>query len=328
MTEQEPSTFSRLPWHELNFMEERFVDDAGAKLHFAESPPDPSFAAGGQAFPTIVFFHGVLRDWRSFYPLLCGLRGKAHLVSMDFRGHGRSASVANSYRVTDYIEDAVRLVRQMPAPVFLYGHSLGAMVAIATASQIPNQIQAAILEDPPFETMGERLPQTPLMSYFQSVEQVVQSLASDTDNRESSSVTDERIQRLYEAFSDIVVGKGANGQTIRLRDQRDAISRRFSAESLAKIDPAVLQPITAGRWLDGYSLERCLPSITARITLLRADASCGGMLTQYDANRIHERLKGHCEVIDFPGVGHSVHWAQPSEVLQIVRDRFQLTCHV
>ena len=126
--------FSMLPWRELGFMDEGYVDGTSARLHFAQCA-----TAKGGSLPTIVFMHGVLRDWRSFYPLLFSLRGKANLVSIDFRGHGGSDPIPGAYRVINYVEDAVRLIKSLTNQVILYGHSLGAMVALATAAQIPER---------------------------------------------------------------------------------------------------------------------------------------------------------------------------------------------
>ena len=316
MTEFVNSDFSRLPWHQLGFMEEQYLAGPGPRLHFAQCTE-----AKGDSLPTIVFLHGVLRDWRSFYPLLIGLRGKANLVSIDFRGHGASDPTPYAYRVTNYVDDAVRLVKSLTNQVILYGHSLGAMVALATAARIPERIKTAILEDPPFSTMGKQLCGTPLMCYFQGVEAVVQNEATYSASNLNMTSFAARIQRLFEAFSNIPVGIGTGGLTIHVRDQRDAVSRRFSAEGLARIDPEVLTPITAGQWLDGYALDSLLPPIKSKVVLIRADSECGGMLTSDEADYIGRRLEGLCEQIFFSGVGHSMHWAKPNEITELMISR-------
>ena len=313
MTELVHGDFSSLPWHALDFMQEMYLDGAGARLHFAQTND-----ANGHSMPTIVFLHGVLRDWRSFYPLLTGLRGTANLVSIDFRGHGNSDPTPHAYLVSHYVEDAVRLIKSLANPVILYGHSLGAMVALATAAQIPERIKTAILEDPPFSTMGDRLEGSPLQKYFQAVATVVQNETHHSTVSLAMRNSEAGIQRLFEAFSNIVVGTDPNGMTVRVRDQRDLISRRFSAEGLARIDSEVLAPINAGLWLDGYDLDSLLQSIRSNVVLLRADTFCGGMLTSDEAEHIGRCLAGLCEQIYFPGVGHSMHWAKPKELTELI----------
>ena len=338
MTELVEPDFLKLPWHELGFMDERYADGSEARLHFAQCN-----AAKGGSLPTIVFMHGVLRDWRSFYPLLFSLRGRANLVSFDFRGHGRSDPTPGAYRVINYVEDAVRLIESLTNQVILYGHSLGAMVALATAAQIPERIQTTILEDPPFSTMGSRLRGTPLMRYFESVEALVRNetlpekgsdpleatqsqaafvVAGEGQTPFPAANAEARIHRLFDEFSNIAVATRPDGSIIRVRDQRDLVSRRFSAEGLAKVDPEVLVPVTAGQWLDGYDLDSLLPLIKSKVVLLRADNACGGMLTSDEADHISRGLDGVCEQIYFTGVGHSMHWVKPMEITEIVMRQF------
>ena len=315
MTEQNIS--SVLPWDDLHFMESKFLHDGGRRLHFAQSRH-----LDLNAKPTIVFLHGVLRDWRSFYPLLIALQDKANLVSIDFRGHGQSESAAtesgNEYLVTNYVDDAVRLVKSLEGPVYLYGHSLGAMVAFATAARLPERIVTTILEDPPFETMGQRLISTPSMDYFRSVENVVRSELTRSDARLDKTEKAVRVERLFEGFSNIVVGKDASGTVVRIRDQRDETSRRFSAASLASIDPEVLVPITSGRWLDGYALSKLSPMVVSKVVILRADAACGGMLSKVDSDLMVQHSPDRRKEVYFSGVGHSMLWARPKEIVELV----------
>jgi pimeloyl-ACP methyl ester carboxylesterase len=300
-----------LPWHRLDFMRESILDRAGANLLIARC--DSPIASDR---PTIVFLHGVLRNWKTFYPLLNGLREHANLVGLDFRGHGGSDPTPDAYRVTDYVEDAVHLVDRLKGRVLLYGHSLGAMVALAAASRLAERVEMAVLEDPPFSTMGQRLEASPLMRYFQGVERTVQQEVAIAAAGLGSTDAAARVERLFESFSNLVVAERPDGVVVRVRDQRDVISRRFSAEALAKIDPEVLAPITSGRWMESYDLQTILLGVKAKVALLRADTSCGGMLTSDESRSIVDRLNGRCEEKYYPGVGHTIHWSKPREILQ------------
>ena len=111
-------------------------------------------ATGPAHGPPLVLLHGVLRRWSDFAPILGPLAARWQVFAIDHRGHGASDRIAGRYLVTDYTEDVVDFItRHMPQPPVLYGHSLGGMVALAAAAALP-QVQGAILEDPPFETMG------------------------------------------------------------------------------------------------------------------------------------------------------------------------------
>lgn len=53
---------------------------------------------------------------------------------------------------------------------------------------------------------------------------------------------------------------------------------------------------------------------------VRADLTgdCGGMPSDDDTDYIIQRLAGFCELVYFPGIGHSIHWMKPQELTQII----------
>ena len=269
-----------------------------ANLHLVENQP--------QRAPQVLFLHGVLRNWRSYYTLWPQLENELAMALLDFRGHGDSAR-ASSYLVTDYADDAVAILEQLPEPCLVYGHSLGAMVALAAASRIPHRVQGVILEDPPFHTMGDLLPTSTFMPYFQGLEQCLLA-------RQFSDPED-----LFQVLSNTIVGVSPQGASIRLRDQRDEPTRRFMADVLMKVDPQVLAPITACQWLNGYDLNELLKTIECPIELLQADKKVGGMLTSDDSSFIRSKLGDQCRLHYFEGTGHSIHWTKIDEVLSIIR---------
>src|SRR6187549_958433 len=96
-----------------------------------------SYAAGPESGPPLAMFHGVTRRWQSFLPIIPALATRWQIMAWDARGHGLSDRVTG-YLVTDYVADAVEFVkRQFKVPGAIYGHSLGAMVALATAAAVP-----------------------------------------------------------------------------------------------------------------------------------------------------------------------------------------------
>src|SRR5688572_4782194 len=109
-----------------------FFDAGPVRLHVA---------AGPRHGPPLLMLHGVLRAWTDFAP-------RWQLFALDHRGHGESAR-AERYLVVDYAADAVALVRDRLPGVVLYGHSLGALAAVAVAAELPDLVRAVILEDPP-----------------------------------------------------------------------------------------------------------------------------------------------------------------------------------
>lgn len=192
---------------------------------------------------------------------------RRQIQALDFRGHGESGRAAN-YQVMDYVEDAIQIITSSPGDVYLYGHSLGAMVAAAAAAQAPNRVRGLILEDPPFETMGSRIADSPLLAFFSAMRPFA-----------SCGATTAEIAR---QFGDQLVPQTPGGGQARVRDLRDQVYLRFTASALHGLDPGVLDAIVSGNWLARYHWEQILRTISCPTLLLQADAAMGGMLTTAD----------------------------------------------
>lgn len=264
-----------------------------------------NFATGPRSGPALVFFHGVTRRWQSFVPLIPALSVRWHIHALDHRGHGRSARAKFGYLVRDYVRDAVAFVQnQVQGPVVLYGHSLGAMVAAAVAAELPQQVRAAILEDPPFDTMGPRITQSALLSYFAGVQPFAESTLP--------------VGALARQLAEIPLTTPGKAGSVLLGDTRDIASLRFTASCLKQIDREVLAPIVAGRWLEGFDWAAVVAKVTCPALLLQADLSAGGMLTDEDAAEA-ERVMPDCARIRLPKVGHLIHWLQTETCLRFVQ---------
>ncbi len=287
------------PWLSLDFMSESIIEKS---LNLATNESD--------AGTTVLFLHGVLRNWRTFHPLLQELRSELRLAALDFRGHGRSDPAPGAYFVRDYVEDATKALGHVSAQRnIIYGHSLGAMVAMATAAENPGRVNGIILEDPPFSTMGGRLLQLPLHRFFAGLPDVLARSIS--------------VDSLFHNFSEMIVGEDENNAPIRVKDQRDQTARRFSAESLGHMDPEVLTPIVEGRWLEDYDHISLARKVRCPIVMFQSDERAGGMLTNEDARSLKRIWKGRCELIRLEGVGHTIHWAQPGALLEQIRKLIQ-----
>lgn len=262
---------------------ERAIGDGDERLQLAVGP---------EHGPPLLMLHGVLRGWQDFFPLFGPFAPRWQLHAMDFRGHGDSAPAA-SYRVVDYVSDAGRVLERLPRGAVLYGHSLGAMVALAAAARFPDRVAGLVLEDPPFHTMGRDIMATPFHSLFVGMRGAL----------EASSGTSDLAARLAE----VRITDPAGGTQVRLGDVRDAAALRFSAHCLRRIDPAVFDPILGGEWLEGYDIAALTGRVACPTLVLQADATAGGMLRDEDVRRL--KTEGtDCTSVFFPGVGHLVHW--------------------
>src|SRR5690606_35591541 len=119
------------------------------------------------------------------------------------------------------------------------------------------------------------------------------------------------------ALADIPVGTSPNGTPLRMGEVRDAAALRFGARCLRQVDPAVFEPIVAGRWLDQYDPEEVAQRIKCPTLLLEADYNAGGMLTEEDGARFAARVERCCRV-RMPGVPHLIHWMETEATLRVV----------
>lgn len=272
--------------------------------HDFRGPPALHFAEGPAAGPTLLLLHGVTRCWRDWDPLLPALTREWRVIGLDQRGHGGSGRAA-SYRVMDYVADAVRFVREeVAAPLVILGHSLGAMVAAAVAAEAPQFVRGVVLEDPPFHTMGNRIAGTAWQAQFLGMREAARRGGT--------------VDELADALADIRL-PAPGGAFKHLGDLRDRASLRWSAQCLDHLDPEVLTPVIEGRWLDGYDVPAVLSRIRCPVLLLQADPAAGGTLTDADAGEVVQALS-HCQNARFAGAGHQLHRDHPEKVLRAMRE--------
>ena len=261
-------------------------------------------ARGPAAGPPLVLLHGVTRSWRDFAPLFGALLPRWQLYAIDLRGHGQSDRAAGRYKVVDYVDDVVALVRSLPgSPAVIYGHSLGAMVALVVADKLPDRVRGIVLEEPPFETMGARIHETPLHGYFSDLERL--------------SVAGRSVAEIALDLADLRMTTPGSGPSVRLGDIRDAASLRFAASCLRVLHWDVFTPIIAGRWLEGYDRASLFERVTRPTLLLQADPQAGGMLSSADAEQAAATMPD-CTWIQVPTAGHLIHWTHTETLTRLV----------
>jgi pimeloyl-ACP methyl ester carboxylesterase len=259
-------------------------------------------ASGPQSGPPLLLLHGVTRNWNDFVPLLPALSCRWQVFALDLRGHGRSDRCPGRYLVLDYLADVGHLLSHyLPADTVIYGHSLGALVALAAAALMPRQVRALVLEDPPAPRLLENFRESPYYALFLGMQDLAGS------SRPLSEVA--------RALAELRIA-GPGGTSIRFGDIRDATSLRFTARCLRELDPGVLEPLLQGRWLDGYDAETFAAAATCPVLFLRGDDRTGGMINSADAERLAGRMPD-CTLIDVPGAGHLLHWLATETVTRL-----------
>jgi len=128
------------------------VTDDGATVvlrkHVLALPGMPRLAVvrkhlpAGPTRPPVMLVHGFAQNRYSWHTSRRSMsawlaqRG-FDVYNLELRGHGRSRGDARAERFADYVEDLARAMRALDEPPFLVGHSLGATVAYAAATQAP-----------------------------------------------------------------------------------------------------------------------------------------------------------------------------------------------
>lgn len=254
-----------------------------------------SYAESRSNGPPLLVLHGVLRQWTDYASVIPLLAARWKLYGIDFRGHGKSSRTPGQYLVVDYLRDAASfLSNQLREPVVVYGHSLGAMVALRLAAEMRVHVRAVILEDPPFQTMGTRIRDTLYHSQFSGVRALV--------GRDTS------VGQLAKEMADVPITIPGQTSPVRFGELRDAVQLRWSAACLKLVDPEVFTPIVEGRWLEGYDVDQTIQRVRCPTLVLQADPTAGGMLMDDDVKFMQQTIRD-CTVIRFPGVGHALRWA-------------------
>lgn len=263
-------------------------------VYRGDGVPLEAWEAGDPGAPTILLLHGVSRRRQTFTPLLPWLVPRFRVCAYDHRGHGGSGRHAR-YRVVDYAADC-RGVLPPSGSVVLYGHSLGALVALVTAAAAPERVAGIVLEDPPGPSFLAAVARGPYAAVFELYRQ-----------HASSRLPVEALARVL-AAAPLPGPAGMPATTFGAT--RDPAAVRFTASCLQRLDPATMTPLLAGEWLVGLDWDRVLAAVACPTLLLRADPARGGMVPDDDAAAIRDTL-ADLTVIDLPGVGHNAVAQQP-----------------
>ena len=113
----------------------------GARLHYMEQ---------GRG-PTVIFVHGSISDYTYWQAQIPAFAARYHVIAYSRRYNFPNDNPARpGYSAAGDAEDLVGLIRTLHlGPVFVVGHSYGALTALFLAQHHPELVRAAVLAEPP-----------------------------------------------------------------------------------------------------------------------------------------------------------------------------------
>jgi pimeloyl-ACP methyl ester carboxylesterase len=108
-----------------------------------------SYDAAGKGDPALLFLHGWCGDRSFFAPQFDFFSDTHRVVSVDLPGHGASP-VPKEFSIEGFASETAKLARELRlGRSVVFGHSIGAMVALALAQKSSELVDAVALIDPP-----------------------------------------------------------------------------------------------------------------------------------------------------------------------------------
>jgi len=250
-------------------------------------------SAGDASSPPLLLLHGITslaRTWQWFVPQLVD---GYHVLSLDFRGHGKSGRAPGDYQPQRYVDDAISVLDQVAgAPAIVIGHSLGGVTAAALSQQRPDLVAAMVLEDPPLGAMdarGSDLHDNPVIEAFRMMKAAV-------PGAQAAGMQPDALAAMLAAMptttgapmSDVVIGEAIHAM----------------AAALLELDVTVLDPLLDGTAVTAFDPTRPIP---VRTLLLTGDPAMPDTIAiPADVERVME----HSPLVErrvVSGVGHPIH---------------------
>ena len=248
--------------------------------------------AGDQSASPLLLMHGITvsgRTWDWFVPTLAA---RFRVLTLDFRGHGKSGRAPGDYQMQAYVTDAIAVLEELAdGPAIVIGHSLGGMTGAALMQQRPDLVKAAVLEDPPLGAMetGSALHGNPLLDAFRLVRATVPGV-------QQAGVPVDQIAATMATMP------SATGAPMGDLIQPDAI--QVMAQALLELDVTVLDPVLDGTAQNSF--DRTKPIELPTMIISADPAMPDALATPIEVDPVLE-TSPQVEHRAIPGAGHLVH---------------------
>ncbi len=257
----------------------------GAEIHYVRS-------LGGQdsGKPVLVLQHGFSDNGLCWNPVAQELAGDYDILMPDARGHGLSARVQRDDSF-DMVSDLAEVMRGLGiGQAVVGGHSMGAGIASQLGARYPELVRALVLEDPPWFQLPSGAPPQPRGSM------------------ENSPLGKWMLSLQDKTFEQVLAECRAEHPT-----WPDAYATAW-CQGKKQLDLNFLS--TENRSMGPW--EEAVQGISCPTLMFTADPALGGIVTPELAARIGQ-MNHNFRVVDIPGVGHHVRFANHSAYMSALR---------
>ncbi|MCV7203809.1 alpha/beta fold hydrolase [Mycolicibacterium peregrinum] len=236
----------------------------------------------------VVFLHGVTSSRATYDWLPNEITAGRKIVKTDHRGHGESGHKPDSYSLSRYVDDTIRILETLTdRPAVLVGFSLGGAIGWTIAQKRPDLVKAVFLEDPA------------LFPEFVYSTDTITSVLRWT-------LTQRRAWHAQKADPDQIVRELA-AKTLGPNDTFGSVTQPASmpvvAYSLMVLDPGVTESAIDGTMTQGIDT---ISQVQVPTFILAADEAAGGAFPrQYDRQII--QTHSNVEIHRVEGSPHTIH---------------------
>ena len=229
---------------------------------------------GPRTGPAVILIHGYSDSWFSFSRILPLLPRERRVIAPDMRGHGDSERPSSGYRIDDMADDVIQLIDALKVPkAVLVGHSMGSFVARKVVELAPDRVSRLVLIGG-----GVKADNDAMHELQRAVNQLTDPVAEAFVREFQLSTIAVPVP---EPFLEAVI---ANSRRMPARIWRAII------EGLIEFQPPAVHPDIRTLVLGGT--EDAVFSRTEQMVLAR------------------QFPRGELQLVE--GVGHTLHWEQPT----------------
>jgi len=251
----------------------KFTEVQGIKMHYLEW--------GERGKPDLLLVHGWTNFSASWSAVAEHFQDRYRIIAPDLRGHGESEKPMTGYRLRDFAEDIRQLIEnlELKKPAYV-GHSWGGNIGTILASDSPELISQAFLEDPVYWRM------------IHAFMTALPNALARSNKPEAEIRAEAKHKGLSQAEQDMEVYR----------------NHHFAAHALTRL-------LTDNRdWAFGF--EDHFKRIAVPTTILVADHKAGGAIMREEMSYLQRIAPPQVKLVFWENTGHGMKAAKPAEYNQ------------